>query len=113
MKDVIKKGGAALFFAIILGLHTGHSANLSKDVSVQKIIRDYYGDYEKKDWNLKIKKFDVDKIIVNKDEAFARYTCWTTDGKFFRNTEYFKFKDGKIKEIEVFFGTGIKFPGNK
>ncbi len=113
----------------------------------EKIIRDYYGAYEKKDWhimeviladsftfsspagddhiNLKVykercwpncektKKFDVEKIIDNGDEAFVTYTGWTTNGKSFRNTEYFKFKDGKIMENECFFGTGINFPNNQ
>jgi hypothetical protein len=60
----------------------------------------------------KIKKFDLVKLIVNGDDAFVTYNGWTTDGKLFRNTEYFKFKDGKIKENECFFGRGINYPNN-
>src|SRR5450432_2669457 len=60
----------------------------------------------------KIKKFDVVKLIVNGDDGFVTYNGWTTDGKLFRNTEYFKFKDGKIIENECFFGTGVSFPNN-
>jgi hypothetical protein len=56
-----------------------------------------------------IKSFDVDKILGNGDEAFARYQGVFTNGATIRNTEYFKFENGKIKEIEVFFGPGQGF----
>ena len=61
----------------------------------------------------KTKKFEVVKLMVNGDDAFVTYNGWTTDGKVFRNTEYFKFKDGKIKENACFFGPGISFPNNE
>jgi hypothetical protein len=57
-----------------------------------------------------IKRFDVDKLVVNGDIAFVITNGWTTDGKLFRNSDYFKFKKGKIKEYECFFGPGINFP---
>jgi hypothetical protein len=47
------------------------------------------------------------------DEVFVTYNGWTNDGKVFRNTGYFKFKDGKITENDRFFGTGVSFPNNK
>jgi uncharacterized protein YndB with AHSA1/START domain len=109
---------------------------------IEKIIKEYYSAYEKKEWNLikhlladgftftspnnddhinveafkekcwpqaskMMKRFDVDKVISNGDEAFARYQAITIDGASIRNTEYFKFENGKIKEIEVFFGPGL------
>jgi ketosteroid isomerase-like protein len=61
----------------------------------------------------KIKRFDIDKLMVNSDDAFVTYNGWTTDGRVFRNTEYFKFKDGKIKENACFFGPGVSYPNNK
>jgi uncharacterized protein YndB with AHSA1/START domain len=108
---------------------------------IEKIIKEYYSAYEKKDWNLIehvladgftftspnnddhinveafkekcwpqasriMKRFDVDKVISSGDEAFARYQAITIHGASIRNTEYFKFENGKIKEIEVFFGPG-------
>jgi len=112
----------------------------------EKVIREYYAAYEKKDWhmleliladgftftspagddhiNLKLykercwpnanntKRFDLEKIIIDGDDAFVTYNGWTTDGRLFRNTEHFKFKEGKIKENECFFGTGVSFPNN-
>lgn len=58
------------------------------------------------------RRFDLEKIIVDGDDAFVTYNGWTTDGRSFRNTERFKFKDGKIKENECFFGPGVSFPNN-
>jgi hypothetical protein len=58
------------------------------------------------------KSFDLEKIVVDGDDAFVTYNGWTTGGKLFRNTERFKFKDGKIKENECFFGLGASFPNN-
>jgi len=60
----------------------------------------------------KIKRFDVDKLFVNGDEAFVIYDGWTTDGKLFRNSDYFRLKDGKIREYECFFGPGINYPNS-
>ncbi|HET6254622.1 MAG TPA: nuclear transport factor 2 family protein [Puia sp.] len=60
----------------------------------------------------KIKRFDMEKLVVNGDEAFVTYNGWTTDGKLFRNTEYFRFKDGKILSDECFFGKGISYPNS-
>jgi ketosteroid isomerase-like protein len=117
----------------------------SQDVSTEKIIRQYYAAFEKKDWNLmeqvladnftfssplddhinvsafkercwpncyKIKRFDVDKLLLKGDEAFLATNGWTNDGKLFRNGEYFRLKDGKIVEYECFFGRGINYPNS-
>ncbi len=112
----------------------------------EKIVREYYTSYEKKDWNMlelilddgftftspagddhinlklykercwpnsvNTKKFDLENVIINGDIAFVCYNGWTNDGKLFRNTERFKFKDGKIVENECFFGTGVNFPNS-
>jgi ketosteroid isomerase-like protein len=59
-----------------------------------------------------IKRFDIEKLVVDGDDAFVTYNGWTNDGRLFRNTEYFKFKDGKIKENACYFGPGISFPNN-
>jgi hypothetical protein len=116
-----------------------------RSVATEKIIRDYYAAYEKKDWNLmdsiladgftftspvddhinlkmykercwpnakNTKRFDLEKIMIDGDDAFVTYNGWTTDGRLFRNTERFTFKDGKIKGNECFFGTGVSFPNN-
>jgi len=60
----------------------------------------------------KTKRFDVDRLVINGNDAFVTYNGWTTDGKLFRNTEYFKMKDGKIMSNECFFGSGVNFPNS-
>jgi hypothetical protein len=71
-------------------------------------------EYKEKCWpnSASIKKFDVVKLIVKGDEGYVTYIGWTTDGRLFRNTEYFTFKDGKIKTTECFFGAGVHYPNN-
>jgi ketosteroid isomerase-like protein len=71
--------------------------------------------YKERCWpnSSSIKKFDIEKLIVDGDDAFVTYNGWTNDGRVFRNTEYFKFKEGKIKENACFFGPGISYPDNK
>jgi ketosteroid isomerase-like protein len=60
----------------------------------------------------KIKRIDVDKVVVNGDEAVVITNSWTTEGKLFRNSDYFKLKDGKISSYECFFGPGINYPNS-
>jgi len=59
------------------------------------------------------KKFDLERVIISGDDAYVTYNGWTNDGRVFRNTEYFKLKDGKILSNECFFGPGVNFPDNK
>ena len=71
-------------------------------------------DYKVSCWpnSAKIKKFDIDKLMVDGDNVFVTYHCWNNDGKVLWNTEYFTLKDGKIKEFVCFFGPGIGYPNN-
>ena len=59
-----------------------------------------------------IKRFDIEKLVVDGDDAFVTYNGWTNDGRSFRNTEVFKFKEGKILANTCYFGPGISFPNN-
>ena len=60
----------------------------------------------------KIKRFDVEKLMVNGDSAFVIYNGWTNDGKLFRNSDYFTFRNGKIRAYECFFGPGVNYPNS-
>ena len=60
----------------------------------------------------KIKRIDVDKFIINGDSAFVITNGWTTEGKLFRNGDYFRLKDGKIVSYECFFGPGVNYPNS-
>ena len=144
MDNKVKNAHIACILAIMLLFLASSFTNPGKSAN-QKLVKDYYTAYEKKDWNTltsllangftftspmddhidlktykdrcwpnayNIKKFDIEKLMVDGDEAFVTYTGWTNDGKSFRNTEFFKFKDGKITENTCFFGPGISFPNN-
>ena len=145
MIDKIKKNGIGCLLAIILLLLGSCCSNTGNKLANQKLIKDYYASYEKKDWNMlasiladgftftspmddhidmksykercwpnsaNTKKFDIEKMVVDGDDAFVTYTGWNNEGKSFRNTEVFKFKDGKILANSCFFGPGISFPNN-
>ena len=60
----------------------------------------------------KIKRFDVDKMVVDGDVAFVITNGYTTAGKLFRNSDCFKLKDGKITAYECFFGPGVNYPNS-
>jgi ketosteroid isomerase-like protein len=70
--------------------------------------------YKERCWPnaLNTKKFDLELLLVDGDDGLATYNGWTNAGKLFRNTERFKFKDGKILSNECFFGNGVNFPNN-
>ncbi len=59
-----------------------------------------------------IKRFEVDKFVINGDEAFVITNGWTLQGKLFRNGDYFRLKNGKITSYECFFGPGINYPNS-
>ena len=59
-----------------------------------------------------IKKFEITKLVVKGDDAFVISNGWTNAGKLFRNSDYFKLKDGKISEFECFFGPGVNYPNS-
>lgn len=60
----------------------------------------------------KIKTVDLQQVIMNGDAVFVIANGYNTDGKLFRNCDYFQLKDGKISSYECFFGPGINYPTN-
>jgi len=145
MKNKLKTIGVGCLFAITLFMLNCGCTYQGDKLAKEKMVKDYYAAYEKKDWNMltslfapgfdfnspvddhidlntykqrcwpnapKIKRFDIEKLVVDGDDAFVTYNGWTNDGRVFRNTEYFKFEGGKIKENSCFFGPGISFPNN-
>lgn len=51
-----------------------------------------------------IARHDIERIFVQGDEAFVTYRCLSTDGRSFRNTEFFSFVGGEVRRIDVYFG---------
>lgn len=57
----------------------------------------------------KIEKYTFEKVLENEDEAFLMYSFLTKDGQTIRETNHVTFSNGKMKTMEVFFGTGHDF----
>jgi ketosteroid isomerase-like protein len=57
------------------------------------------------DW---IARHELERILVEGDEAFVIYLCIARDGKRFRNTEFFSFAGDKVKRIDVYFGASYQ-----
>src|ERR1700761_6420375 len=146
MKNKLKNTGVLWLLAVSLIVLASSFVSRSDMPQNEKIVRDYYKSYEKKDWNMlrsiladnftftspnddhislqsyKVRcwpnsanttRFDIVKLVMDGNEAYVTYNGWTNNGKLFRNTEYFKLKDGKILVNECFFGRGVSFPNNK
>ena len=57
-----------------------------------------------------IEHFDLERVSTSVDDAFVKYLCHTKNGKSFRNVEYFRLRDGKIEDLECYFGGKDAFP---
>jgi len=57
-----------------------------------------------------IERFELERVIVDGNEAFVKSLCRTKNGKSFRNVEYFRLRDGKVEAIECYFGEQSSFP---
>ena len=51
-----------------------------------------------------LRRFTVEKIFAQGDEAFIRYEAESATGRKFRNTEWLRFEGGKLVELQVYFG---------
>ena len=63
--------------------------------------------------NAFFKKVNFIKMTEGGDDVMLLVEIITTDGTVVRNVDVFNFSAGKIKSIEVFFGPGSWYPGNK
>jgi ketosteroid isomerase-like protein len=57
------------------------------------------------DW---IERHELERILVEGDEAFVTYKCTAKGGKSFRNTEFFVFAGDKVRSIDVYFGASYQ-----
>jgi hypothetical protein len=57
------------------------------------------------DW---IERHELERLLVEGDEAFVTYRCVAKGGKNFRNTEFFAFAGDKIRQIDVYFGASYE-----
>jgi len=57
-----------------------------------------------------IDRFDLNQVIGTDNDVFVMYVCHTTNGRTFRNVEYFQLREGKVKAVECYFGGKSSFP---
>jgi len=84
------------------------SPNNDDHISIEK--------FKEKCWptNQYFKTVDFIKLLEKGNDLMLLVQINTTDGKIVRNVDVYSFNQaGKIKSIEVFFGAGGKYPGNK
>jgi ketosteroid isomerase-like protein len=54
--------------------------------------------------------YEIGKMLEKDNEAFILYDCRTKTGDRSRNTEFFTIEGGKIRAVEVYFGSAPKEP---
>ena len=54
-----------------------------------------------------VRGFDIEFLAIEGDEAVVRYRAEKLDGTRFRNMESFRFRDGKIASVDVYFGRSL------
>lgn len=55
-------------------------------------------------------RFEIDRLVVMGDRVYVTYELTTKGGKRFRNTELLTVHDGKVHDVEVYFGWDIPHP---
>jgi ketosteroid isomerase-like protein len=68
--------------------------------------------FKKQCWDTQarlIERSDLERVMTSGNEAFVKYLCHTTNGKSFRNVEYLRIRDGKVENLECYFG-GAGYP---
>jgi SnoaL-like domain len=84
------------------------SPNNDDHISVEKFKEKCFGTAKF------VKKVNYIKMVEKGDDLMLLVEIITTDGSTVRNVDVYSFSStGKIKSIEVFFGAGTKYPGNK
>jgi len=51
-----------------------------------------------------IRTHHIETVVASGNEAFVLYECELAAGPRFRNAERFLFENGKLRQVEVFFG---------
>jgi SnoaL-like domain len=57
-----------------------------------------------------IADFKFDHLVQHGERVFVTYECTNTSGKSFRNTEILTVRQGKLVDVEVYFGWSLPHP---
>lgn len=55
-----------------------------------------------------INGFVLERVVENGDEVIVRYRLDMQDGRQMRNMELFRFDNGQIAEVDVYFGRNVQ-----
>ncbi|MGY6660826.1 MAG: nuclear transport factor 2 family protein [Glycocaulis sp.] len=55
-----------------------------------------------------IRSFDLERVVENDDEVLVRYLLEMQDGRRMRNVELFRFENGQVAEVDVYFGRNVE-----
>lgn len=84
-------------------------ALISDELSFTSPYDDHIGkaDYMARCWpnHERIKTHTIEKLFIEGEEAFVRYELETADGARWKNAEWLRFENGKLREVEVYFGS--------
>lgn len=61
----------------------------------------------------KIRAYHIERRFAEGHEAFVLYELEPNVGPRFRNTEFFRMKGNKIREVEVYFGSNVGTAGRE
>ncbi|MES2657972.1 MAG: nuclear transport factor 2 family protein [Verrucomicrobiota bacterium] len=82
---------------------------LADDLTFSSPVDDHIdrSTYFKRCWpnSQHLDSFEIEKLLVDGDQAIVRYKATTRDGQSFRNVECFTVENGKVRHIEVYFGS--------
>ena len=56
----------------------------------------------------RIVRHGLEKVWEHGEEVVVQYRCVTTEGKEFRNAEFFTFDGDRIASVDVYFGRTLK-----
>ncbi|QRM46752.1 nuclear transport factor 2 family protein [Rhizobium sp. BG4] len=97
-----------LFAAYVQGRKDLVRPMLADDFTFSSPRDDHIGreDYFERCWPEKppFSTIEIECLSVEGDEAAVRYRAVKHDGTAFRNMESFRFKDGKVASVDVYFG---------
>src|SRR5262245_11066785 len=123
MNDKVRTAGEADSEKAISLVKTSYAAYVNKDrAALEKVLADDFHftspldnrldrkAYFERCWpnSMRIRDFDfVDLVTRDGSKVFVTYIASNTDGARFRNTECMTLENGKIKEVEVYFGWSV------
>jgi ketosteroid isomerase-like protein len=59
-------------------------------------------------FNAEVRAFDLERVFAQGPDAFVQYLCVRRSGETLTNVELFRTAEGKVVEVQVFFGSAAE-----